>query len=79
MTRELSFFQGKFVSLLAVLLLTIRISKWHSLDFIIKLNSYITVLNQGLNLIIFALTYFVSLCSSFVSLLTMHRSWDRGV
>ena len=67
MTPESSFFRGRpclvFRSL-TLHLLTSRISKWHSLDFIIKLNSYITVLNQALNLIVFTLTYFVSLCKN---------------
>ena len=43
-----------------------RLSKWHSIDFIIKLNSYITITNQGLNLLVFSVTYYVSLCKFFV-------------
>lgn len=39
-----------------------RLSKWNGLDFIIKLNSYITILNQGLNLIAFSVTYYGSTC-----------------
>lgn len=37
-----------------------RISKWHSFDHIIKLNSYITLTNQALNLGIFVSTYYIS-------------------
>lgn len=38
-------------------------SKWHSTDFIIKLNSYITIMNQGLNLVVFSVTYYTSICN----------------
>lgn len=37
-----------------------RISKWNSFDQIIKLNSYITLANQGINLAIFVITYYVA-------------------
>lgn len=39
-----------------------RLSKWNSHDFVIKLNSYITISNQVYNFIIFTLTYFSALC-----------------
>lgn len=37
-----------------------RISKWDSFDQIIKLNSYITLANQGLNLAAFIITYYLA-------------------
>jgi hypothetical protein len=37
-----------------------RCSKWHAMDYIIKLNCWITITNQGLNLAFFAVTYYVS-------------------
>ena len=37
-----------------------RITKWHAMDHIVKLNNYITLTNQALNLIIFSTTYYVS-------------------
>jgi hypothetical protein len=39
-----------------------RLSRWNSLDFVIKLNSYITITNQAYNFIIFVCTYFSALC-----------------
>ena len=37
-----------------------RITKWHAMDHIVKVNNYITLSNQALNLIIFSTTYYVS-------------------
>ena len=37
-----------------------RLSTWQSFDYIIKLNSYITLSNQALNLGVFAITYYIS-------------------
>lgn len=37
-----------------------RISKWSSLDQIIGLNSFITLANQGLNLLTFIVTYYIA-------------------
>ena len=37
-----------------------RITKWHALDHIIKINNYMTLSNQALNLIIFSSTYYIS-------------------
>ena len=54
-----------------------RISKWHSLDFVIKLNSYITILNQGLNMIIFTITYLTALCKIIFTFLPLHFSLKK--
>lgn len=69
-----------FLSRSELLYLISRISKWHSLDFIIKINSYITVLNQTLNLIVFMATYFASLCKdcNLKTNLTLPRFGDWG-
>ena len=37
-----------------------RITKFHALDNIIKLNSYITLSNLGINIIIFSVTYYIA-------------------
>lgn len=37
-----------------------RINKWVCLDHIIKLNSYITLMNQAVNLAIFSIVYYIS-------------------
>ena len=37
-----------------------RINKWVCLDHFIKLNSYITLMNQALNLVIFCIVYYIS-------------------
>lgn len=37
-----------------------RVTRWHSLDHIVKINNYITLTNQSLNLIIFSSTYYLS-------------------
>ena len=37
-----------------------RVTRWHSLDHIVKINNYITLTNQSLNLIIFSSTYYLA-------------------
>lgn len=37
-----------------------RVTRWHSLDHIVKINNYITLTNQSLNLIIFSTTYYIA-------------------
>lgn len=37
-----------------------RANKWQALDHVIKLNNYITLTNQAINLIIFSVTYYIS-------------------
>lgn len=37
-----------------------RITKWNAMDHIVKVNNYITLTNQALNLIIFSTTYYIA-------------------
>ena len=49
------------------------------MDYIIKLNCYITIMNQGLNLAIFSVTYYISsFCVLGISLNSMEgRDYEK--